>query len=234
MSVLNDRIKERRLACGKTLLEIAEAINVREATMQRYESGRIKNIKHETIVALAEYFNCSPAYLMGWEDANGKTDIALGQFAPGKSENEIIDVTKKWQQRLIPFPVIGVISAGYDGQALEEYTGEIQYIPISVLRGRDPKDFFVLRVSGDSMYPQLLDGDNVLILRCTSVDSGKVAAVLYENENATIKRVSYIKGENWFDLIPANPEYMAKRIEGRDIEQCRILGKVTQLIRTLE
>ena len=35
--------------------------------MQRYESGQIKNIKHATIVALAEVLRCTPAYLMGWE-----------------------------------------------------------------------------------------------------------------------------------------------------------------------
>lgn len=68
MSILNDRIKKRRIAIGKTLLEIADALNVKEATVQRYESGAIKNIKHETIVALAEILQCSPAYLMGWED----------------------------------------------------------------------------------------------------------------------------------------------------------------------
>ena len=36
--------------------------------MQRYESGEIKNIKHDTIVRLAEILNCTPQYLMGWVD----------------------------------------------------------------------------------------------------------------------------------------------------------------------
>ena len=53
MAEINDRIKERRLAAGKTLLEVAEYLGVKEATAQRYESGEIKNIKHETIVSLA-------------------------------------------------------------------------------------------------------------------------------------------------------------------------------------
>jgi transcriptional regulator with XRE-family HTH domain len=35
---------------------------------QRYESGDIKNIKHETILSLASLFSVSPAYLMGWTD----------------------------------------------------------------------------------------------------------------------------------------------------------------------
>ena len=39
MAEINDRIKERRLAAGKTLLEVAEYLGVKEATAQRYESG---------------------------------------------------------------------------------------------------------------------------------------------------------------------------------------------------
>ena len=68
MSVLQLRLKERRLACGYTLLEVAEKLGVKEATVQRYESGSIKNIPHETIVALSRVLNCSPSYLMGWAD----------------------------------------------------------------------------------------------------------------------------------------------------------------------
>ncbi len=68
MSILNDRIKQRRLALNLTLLQVAEQLGVKEATVQRYESGDIKNIKHETISQLAEILHCSPAYLMGWEN----------------------------------------------------------------------------------------------------------------------------------------------------------------------
>lgn len=68
MSILNERIKQRRLSLNLTLLQVAELLGVKEATVQRYESGDIKNIKHETIAQLAEILKCSPAYLMGWEN----------------------------------------------------------------------------------------------------------------------------------------------------------------------
>lgn len=54
---------------GLTLLDVARQLGVKEATAQRYESGEIKNIKHETIVSLSEILNCSPSYLMGWEES---------------------------------------------------------------------------------------------------------------------------------------------------------------------
>lgn len=65
MATLQERIKERRNEQGFTLLDLANILGVKEATVQRYESGEIKNIKHETVVKLADILNCSPQYLMG-------------------------------------------------------------------------------------------------------------------------------------------------------------------------
>lgn len=85
MSTINDRIKERRLAKDLTLLDVAEFLGVKEATAQRYESGEIKNIKHETIASLAELFKCSPAYLMGWEE------LSDSKVSTQKNENSYSD-----------------------------------------------------------------------------------------------------------------------------------------------
>ncbi len=68
MAILNDRIKNRRKLLNKTLLELAEYIGVKEATMQRYESGEIKSIPYDNIVLIAECLDCTPQYLMGWSD----------------------------------------------------------------------------------------------------------------------------------------------------------------------
>lgn len=86
---LHDRIKERRLALGMTLLDVANALGVKEATVQRYESGEIKNPKHQTVAELARIFRCSPSYLMGWEDFSSVKSTAdglplLGKIAAGQ------------------------------------------------------------------------------------------------------------------------------------------------------
>ena len=68
MGLLNERIKLMRQKRNMTLAYVAECLGIKEATMQRYESGEIKNIKHETITKLADIFNCSPAFLMGCDE----------------------------------------------------------------------------------------------------------------------------------------------------------------------
>lgn len=97
MSIINERIHDRRTALGLTLLEVAEFLGVKEATAQRYESGAIKSIGHETISSLSKILKCSPSYLMGWEDS----PLSLSE-----EEAEIIlayrqadEVTRKMVQR---------------------------------------------------------------------------------------------------------------------------------------
>lgn len=69
MALINERIKSRRQQLGLTLLQVADALGVKEATAQRYESGDIKNIKHDTVLNLSQILHCDPAYLMGWVDS---------------------------------------------------------------------------------------------------------------------------------------------------------------------
>lgn len=81
---ISNRIKLKRLTLNLTLSDVAKAIGLSEATVQRYESGHIKTIKHQTIENLAELFHCSPAYLAGWEDEEGNRELPLlGEIACG-------------------------------------------------------------------------------------------------------------------------------------------------------
>ena len=74
MTQLSTILKQRRKELGLTLAQIADAMNVTEATVQRWESGNIKNIRYDKIGKLAEVLKVSPALLMGWNDA-GNPDL---------------------------------------------------------------------------------------------------------------------------------------------------------------
>ena len=210
---IGDRIKIKRKAKDLTLEELATIVHLSRQTLSRYETGVISNIPSDTIELLAKALNTTPAYLMGWENTPAPAD---------PFENV----------KLVAFPIVGSIAAGYNGLAVEEYTGEYEYIPASELHAPQ-SEYFVLRVSGDSMYPALLDGDRVLVRRKTSVDSGRIAIVLYNDEEATIKKVHYVQGEDWLELVPINPEYKTKRIENEDLEHCQVLGEVVELMRKM-
>ena len=92
MAILNERIKNMRLKHQLTLLDVANYLNIKEATVQRYESGEITNIKHNTIVSLAKLFKCSPVFLMGWENETFHNDQAYMHMY---IEQQWINIIKK-------------------------------------------------------------------------------------------------------------------------------------------
>lgn len=84
------RIKFKRLENKMTLLEVANLLGVKEATVQRYESGKIKNLKPKTISQLAEIFHTTPAYLMGWEEeSNVNNNISADSNLIGEKIKEL-------------------------------------------------------------------------------------------------------------------------------------------------
>ena len=64
----NDVIKLRRKELGLTMREVANAVGVSEATVSRWESGDIRNMRRDKIAALARALDVSPAVLMDWEE----------------------------------------------------------------------------------------------------------------------------------------------------------------------
>ena len=196
---LPERIKALRLQKGLTLLDVANALGVKEATAQRYESGEIKNLKHDTILQLAKLFNCSPSYLMGWEE-DKLPDSAM-----------LID-----KENLL---LVGSIAAGSPTYAQEQ----VEYYSPAKDGGAD----FCLRVHGDSMTGAgIKDGDVVFIRKQEIVDDGDIAAVLIDDE-ATLKRV-YVSPDT-ITLVAENPKYKPMVYTKEQGKNIRILGKAVSL-----
>lgn len=110
---------------------------------------------------------------------------------------------------------------------------KLKEVPASYLKGRNKNEFIVLKVHGDSMYPEYHNGDKVVILKQSSLDrSGSIGAILYDGECATLKKVEYF--DNKIKLIPLNPTYPPRTITGPDCESVHIIGSPKVLIRNIE
>lgn len=207
MSVLNDRIKEVRLARGLTLAQVAEHLGVKEATAQRYESGAIKTVKYETIVSLANLFNCTPQYLTGWADSPDET-------ASADLPSNILPLPKTYK-----VPMLGTIACGEPILATENIDTYVD-VPEEI------RCDFTLRCKGDSMIgARIYDGDIVYIREQPDVENGEIAAVLIDGSEteATLKRV--YKSEGQIMLMPENSAYQPMVYTDADMARVRILGK---------
>lgn len=219
MSELYNTIEAEAKRKGiKNITQLCIRAGIGRATLTELKQGRTQSLTTDTIAKIAESLDVSIDYLVGKQPR---------EVDYGDSSN----VTILEDERLVRFPIIGSISAGYSSLAVEEYTGDYELIPFAGLRD-NPNEYFVLRVSGNSMYPRLLDGDRVLVRKSKTVENGKVAVILYNGDEATIKKINYEQGKA-VELIPFNPEYEIKRIEGAELEQCHVLGEVIQLIRSM-
>lgn len=207
MGILNDRIKSMRIERGYTLAQIAELLNIKEATMQRYESGEIKNIKHETISKLANIFHCSPSYLMGWD--NNVSPI------PGGSKEKKKGVTIK---------ILGRVAAGIPIEAIEDIIDTEEISQELAATG----EFFGLRIAGDSMEPDIHKGDTVIVRQQNDAESGEIVIAMVNGCDATCKRL--IKYAEGISLVSLNSKYNPMFYSNKDIEEkpVRIIGKVVE------
>lgn len=74
---LKDIIKLRRKELNLNLLDVAKACNVSEATVSRWESGNIGQMKRNRIAALSKVLDLSPAILVGTTENNFDDNVEL-------------------------------------------------------------------------------------------------------------------------------------------------------------
>lgn len=88
---LKDIIKFRRKELNLNLLDIAKACGVSEATVSRWESGNIGQMKRNRIAALSKVLNLSPAILVGTSD-NNEENITSFSVELTDREREHLDI----------------------------------------------------------------------------------------------------------------------------------------------
>ncbi len=68
MSEIIDRIRTQRIYLGMSFQDVANITGMSKSTLQRYETGGIRNIPLDKLETLAKALQVTPAYLMGWEE----------------------------------------------------------------------------------------------------------------------------------------------------------------------
>lgn len=66
MEKIVQRIKERRSELGLSFQDLSDRTGMSKSTLQRYETGYIKNIPLDKLKVLAKALEVSPEYIMGW------------------------------------------------------------------------------------------------------------------------------------------------------------------------
>lgn len=226
------RIKELRLEKGLSMRQTSIELGIPYTTYISYEKED-REPNSETLIMLADYFNCSIDYLIGRSD-NKIDDSVLDkvnvidndllekygniyQARIGQDKRNLLNILNiEPLPKMKKVPLLGTIVCGEPILAEENIE---DYINMP----EDAKGTFALRCKGDSMInARIFDGDIVYIREQPDVENGEIAAVLIDNE-ATLKRV--YKYENRIELRPENPTFKVLNYENEELNSIRILGK---------
>lgn len=172
MAQLSDMLTYLRKRKGLSQQELANTLKISRSAIGMYETGK-REPDLETLEVFADFYNVDMNTLTGKSPVNEQASKLPSNAAP-------VDFS-----HLKRIPILGRIAAGapiYAEENIEGYT-------FTDLNGG--AEYFALRVRGDSMNAaRIYDGDIVIIRRQDIVENGEIAAVLIDDQDATLKRFS--------------------------------------------
>lgn len=195
-----NRIKELRAAGNVKQSDLASAIQVSQAALSGYETGKFQ-ADIDTYKRIAEYFDVSLDYLLG--------------ASPNRTSKPVHTNV----------PVLGDVAAGIP---IEAITDIVDYEEIDAALARTG-EFFGLRIKGDSMEPRMKEGDVVIVRQQDTADTGDTVVVLVNGDSATVKKIKYgPDGITLLPTNPAFDPlfYSAAEVEQLPV---RVIGRVVEL-----
>ena len=196
------RIKSAREDLKLTKRELAKRIGVHESSINKYEKGLV-DIPLSKISELARVLKVTEAYLMGWEEKSEQPPQGL------------------------QIPVLGTVAAGIPISAVEDIL-DYEEVPQS---WESQGEFFGLRIKGDSMKPDINDGDTVIVRQQSTANNGDVVIALVNGDDATCKK--FEKLDNGIMLISNNSEYSPMYFSNEEVltKPVVIIGRIVELRR---
>lgn len=242
---IGEIIYNRRKELGLTLEEIGNATGVSKSTVKKWENGFIANMRRDKIEKLAKILQISPIVLLGIDDDYAETHEFLKTITDPEHTTQQVKDKEAYIDELISeyknkpnaeiistgkniynIPVFSSVSAGFGAYACSDI---VDYMPLFVQNEADVPDMLCIKVTGDSMYPKIEDGDIIVVRKQDSVDSGSIAVVLVDDDQGYVKKVFY--DEETIELHSINPEYAPKIFRGAEVLRVRVVGLVKKIIK---
>lgn len=199
-----DNLKVARKMKGLSQEDVAKYIGMSRQGYGSYETG-FRDPDTITLSKLATLFDVSTDFLLG--------------VNRNSAENP--------QSHLIP--VLGEVPAGHPIEAFEQVEEYLDLYPSFAQYG----ELFGLRVKGQSMEPDIHNGDIVIVVKQDFIDSGDVAVVRVNGTEVTVKKVK--KMQDGIMLMPKNPAFEPVYFSNNQVMTLpvTIIGKVIEIRRRL-
>lgn len=176
-----NNLKHLRIQNNMTQEELAKKLNKDYSTIGKWENGSRSPIMND-VIRISELFDISLESLIG-------NNIIYDNAEPIVSDE------------IVKIPIYGIIKAG---TPIESQNDIIEYVDIPQKWTKGGKQFYGLKISGDSMYPKYQPGDIVIFEKNEDYiqANGKDCAVLVNGFDVTFKNVRI--SQSGIQLIPLN------------------------------
>lgn len=229
MNDWKQRLQTARQAKGLTKTAFARAVGVSNPTVtdweKSFEDGGIKEISGPNLTRVSEVLGIDPHWLLEGRAASiervSPTDLVPGARRVHASGPDDPSMTQIMKVKL-------KVQAGITGFQTEpeHYEGETQGVPTSwILQNGFRKDALLsIVVRGDSMEPNLHDGDSIVVNTADKkLVSGVVYVINYEGE-AVVKRMLRDAGQWWLTSDNLDQrKYHRQLCKGAE---CIVIGRV--------
>ncbi|WP_285767022.1 XRE family transcriptional regulator [Peribacillus sp. SI8-4] len=207
---IGERIKILRKERKMTQEDLAKILKVAPTAVSAWESGRNKPLM-DKLSMMSTCFDIPLSHLV-----DGAPVVKNGPSMEFLNEKNV---------RLIG--VYGNIPAG-EPNFTNEYIEA--YMPTLNSMLKNNKDYFFLRVNGNSMNKEFSDGSLILVEKTSYLENGNIGVVLVNGHEATVKRVKNV-GET-ITLVPcSNDPFYEEKTYHIIKDHVKILGKVVQAIK---
>ena len=211
VDTFQNRLKKAMKMKNIKQVDLVEKTGLDKTLINKYLAG-ITNARQQKLTKLADALGVNEVWLMGY-DVPMQRDLTIGTSLASKSA--------------VVF-VYGSIPAGIPMECIEDII-DTEEIPVDMLKGG--KQYFGLKVKGNSMEPEYLDGDTLILEKADDCESGDDCVVMVNGNDGTFKRV--IKNKDGIILQPLNAEYIPFVFTNEQIESLpvRVIGIVVEIRR---
>jgi len=221
--MLGDKIREARTKNHMSLNKLSKITQISLGYLSDLENNKSTNPGVEKLNLIATALNVSTDFF--FKDDIEKWDATISDQV--KEEVAVYDSINKNKSNIINLPIVGSVRAGKPVLAIDNIEG---YLPTLKSFLSSDKNYFYLRVQGDSMNQEFDDGSLLLIEKTSYIENGEIGVILIDGMEATVKKI--IQNQNMITLIPmSNNSNHVPQMFDIIKDQINIVGKVKQAIK---
>jgi len=247
ISSFGERLYLLRENLGKTLSQMSSELKMEKSSLSRYEHN-INKPSVDFLFKLLKIYSVNINWLLG-----GKFKMFIDTSISENMDHVNVTIPNKWKSdsklsilsdklrkfnvqnqdygNLYTLPIAGEIAAGQPVEIRHSKPLESIFVAGDLINNA-PDNYFVFKVNGKSMQPNIGHEDIVFIKRNTDWQNmNKKIVAIRINGEITLKKLQLDPIKGLILLLAFNPDYETIIVNPQDMADVNLIGELKSIIR---